>query len=142
MRRRHRRVGAVQKLSDWWFVPTGDDHFARVARHLARGRVVPFLGAGANLCDRPEGAVWEPGLFVSSGAELARALAERSRYPDPGDPDLTWVAQYVVSTMGEEALYRLLHSVFNADYQPTRCTVCSRACRRFCASRAGISYSS
>jgi hypothetical protein len=106
------------KVVGWWFVAT-DDHFARVADRLVRGRVVPFLGAGANLCDRPEGAAWEPGLFVPSGAELARALAEQSRYPDPGDPDLTWVAQYLVSVMGEMELYRLLHSVFDAGYQPT-----------------------
>jgi hypothetical protein len=96
-----------------------DDHFAVVAQSLAHGRVVPFLGAGANLCDRPDGATWEPGLFVPSGAELARVIAERSSYPDPGEPDLTWVAQYLVSVMGEMQLYRLLHSVFNADYQPT-----------------------
>lgn len=80
---------------------------------------MPFLGAGANLCDRPDGAAWEPGLFVPSGAELARVLAERSSYPDAGEPDLTWVAEYLVSAMGERELYRLLHGVFDADYQPT-----------------------
>ena len=98
----------------------GDDvHFGQVVRRLADGRVVPFLGAGASLCDRPERTLWEAGSFVPSGRELARALAERSQYPDPDEPDLMWVTQYLVAVMGERSLYRVLHDVFSADYAPT-----------------------
>jgi hypothetical protein len=99
-------------------MPTVDDrHYSLVAELVANGEVVPFLGAGANLCDRPEGARWEPGgQFLPSGAELARSLAERSRYPRPEESDLLRVSQYVDAILGEGQLYRYLHEVFDADY--------------------------
>ncbi len=92
-------------------------HYALVAELLASAEVVPFLGAGANLCDRPEEAHWELGHFVPSGRELASTLAQRSRYPAE-DLDLLRVAQYVDAILGEGQLYRYLHSVFDADYPP------------------------
>lgn len=94
-------------------------HYSRVAQLLANGEVIPFLGAGANLCDRPEGAAWELGRFPPSGNELALALAERSLYPDPDDADLLRVSQYVNATLGAGRLYRYLHAVFDADYPPS-----------------------
>ena len=93
-------------------------HCALVAELLASAEVVPFLGAGANLCDRPEEAHWELGHFVPSGRELASTLAQRSRYPAE-DLDLLRVSQYVDAILGEGQLYRYLHSVFDADYPPT-----------------------
>jgi hypothetical protein len=45
-------------------------HCQIVARRLGVGSVVPFLGAGANLCERPSDARWEDG-YLPSGAELA-----------------------------------------------------------------------
>jgi hypothetical protein len=93
-------------------------HYALVAELLASAEVVPFLGAGANLCDRPEEAHWELGHFVPSGRELASTLAQRSRYPAE-DLDLLRVSQYVDAILGEGQLYRYLHSVFDADYPPT-----------------------
>ena len=79
-----------------------DTHFGLVAELLADGEVVPFLGAGANLCDRPVEARWEPGSFAPSGRELARALAEKSKYPNPDDPalDLLKVSQYYEAVSG------------------------------------------
>ncbi|HYY32419.1 MAG TPA: SIR2 family protein [Gaiellaceae bacterium] len=82
-------------------------------------QVVPFLGAGANLCDRPDNTVWESGRYLPNGYELARALAERSRYPDDKEGDLLRVAQYVDAILGEGQLYRWLHDVFDADYPPS-----------------------
>jgi hypothetical protein len=96
-----------------------DRHYALVTELLADGEVIPFLGAGANLCDRPDQAPWESGRFPPSGRELARTLAERSRYPSPDDPDLLRVSQYVDATLGEGQLYRYLRTVFDADYPPT-----------------------
>jgi SIR2-like protein len=98
---------------------TDERHHARVAQLLATGEVIPFLGAGANLCDRPRGAAWEAGRYPPSGNELALALAERSLYPDPEDGDLLRVSQYVNATLGTGQLYRYLHAVFDADYPPT-----------------------
>jgi hypothetical protein len=96
-----------------------DRHYSLVAELLADGEVIPFLGAGANLCDRPDEAAWEPGRFAPSGRELASALAERSRFPDPDDRDLLRVSQYVDAILGEGQLYRYLHAVFDADYPPS-----------------------
>ena len=96
-----------------------DGHFFRVAAALADGDVVLFLGAGANLCDRPEETPWAAGSFAPSGRELSRELAEKSRYPNPDDPDLLWVSQYFDAVLGEGPLYEKLHAVFDADYPPT-----------------------
>jgi hypothetical protein len=80
---------------------------------------VPFLGAGANLCDRPDDKTpWELGHFAPSGRELARILAKHSRYPDH-DVDLLRVSQYVDAILGEGQLYHYLHAVFDSDYPPT-----------------------
>jgi class 3 adenylate cyclase len=93
-------------------------HYWLVSGLIADGFVVPFLGAGASLCDRPPGAEWEPGRYLPSGGELARLLADRSRYPDAKDGDLLRVSQYVDAILGEGRLYGYLRSVFNADYPP------------------------
>jgi class 3 adenylate cyclase len=93
-------------------------HYWLVAGLIADGLVVPFLGAGATLCDRPPEAGWEPGRYLPSGGELARLLAERSRYPDPADGDLLRISQYVDAMLGAGRLYGYLRSVFNVDYPP------------------------
>jgi hypothetical protein len=94
-------------------------HFLVVAERLTGGRVIPFLGAGANLVDRGEQA-WEPGRpFLPSEAELARFLAHRVGYPLTGEHDLSRVSQYVSMELGEGPLYRDLHEVFSAAYAPT-----------------------
>ncbi len=36
-----------------------DPHYKTVIKAIADGRVVPFLGAGVNLCGRPEGEAWQ-----------------------------------------------------------------------------------
>ena len=94
-------------------------HYSLVADLIRDGVVIPFLGAGANLCDRPDATGWAPGSFTPSGGELAQTLAERSRYPDTVDLDLSRVSQYVDAILGERRLYDFLHSVFDADYPPT-----------------------
>jgi hypothetical protein len=95
-------------------------HYSLVAEFLGDGDVIPFFGAGANLCDRPDDTPWERGRFAPSGGELAQVLAASSRYPDP-DPklDLLRVSQYVDALLGEGRLYRFLHEVFDANYPPT-----------------------
>jgi hypothetical protein len=58
-------------------------HHKIVADALRRGRVVLFLGAGVNLCDRRRGEVWTAAerSFLPNGTELARYLAEKFFYP-------------------------------------------------------------
>jgi hypothetical protein len=96
-----------------------DDHYWLVASRILAGRVVPFLGAGANLCGRPDGVSWALGEFLPSGRELAESLAGHSRYPLDDDMDLLRVSQYVDAVLGEHALYEYLRSTFDADYPPT-----------------------
>jgi hypothetical protein len=96
-----------------------EDHYWLVASRLLAGKVVPFLGAGANLCGRPEGAGWAVGKFLPSGHELAAYLAQKSRYPVADDFDLLRVSQYVDAVLGESALYEYVRSTFDADYPPT-----------------------
>jgi NAD-dependent SIR2 family protein deacetylase len=97
-----------------------EDHFAAVGEKLAGGRLIPFLGAGANLCGREEHREWRPGgAFLPSGSELADHLAQRGRYPLPDDRDLSRVAQYVGAARGEDELYLYVREVLDGSYGPT-----------------------
>jgi hypothetical protein len=102
-------------------VPDQEDaHYATVIRAMAEGRVVPLLGAGVNLCDRPKGTAWQLGRFLPSGGELAEHLAGIFYFPEPGAQNLLRVAQYAVAREGLGPLYDELRKLFNANYPPTR----------------------
>ena len=92
-----------------------------IARAIAEGRVVPVLGAGANLCGRPGDRVWksQPPAFLPSGAELAAHLARNFDYPSGEPQDLARVSQYVAIIAGSGPLYEELHDVLDGDYPPT-----------------------
>ena len=94
-------------------------HQFHVAGRMLAGKVVPFLGAGANLCGRPEGTPWGRGEYLPSGAELAAELIERVKYPDPNDRDLMRISQYVDATLGAKTLYEWVRDPFEAIYPPT-----------------------
>ena len=96
-----------------------EEHLPLVVRGFAAGRVIPFLGAGANLCGRPAGARWQPGQFLPSGRELALHLAENFGYVSEDKNDLVRVSQYVSVMSGMGPLYEELHGLFNTDYPPT-----------------------
>jgi SIR2-like domain len=98
-----------------------DKHLRRVLKAMADGRVVPFLGAGANLAGRPEGAVWtgEGSRFLPSGAELARYLRTAFEEETPSEVDLLRVSHYVKVLVGDGPLYDELHGLFSGTYDPT-----------------------
>ena len=97
-----------------------DTHFTGVMKAITTGKVIPFFGAGVNLCNRKEGVEWSPGSpFLPSGAELARHLAKEFDYPGNDKDDLLRVSQYVVIEDGSGALYEELRKLFDADYEPT-----------------------
>ncbi len=114
-----------------------DGHYKVITKHLVDGNVVPFLGAGANLCGRPQDTIWRQGQYLPSGRELASYLAETYAYPTrevklncpschaevrgtDEAPDLLRVSQYVAAIAGDSGdLYRELHQVFDADYPAT-----------------------
>ncbi len=94
-------------------------HYFLVAKRMLEGAVVPFLGAGANLCGRPDGP-WEPGSgFLPSGSELAAALASEVHYPDPDDRDLMRISQYVHSVLGWKPLYQYVRAPLDVVSAPT-----------------------
>jgi hypothetical protein len=83
------------------------------------GKVVPFLGAGANMTARKEGQRFEVGVRLPSGSELAEMLlADVAEYED-GEPVLTRVAQHIDLNLGTGPLYERLHELFDRDYPPT-----------------------
>jgi SIR2-like domain len=93
-----------------------DAHYRFIARRMAEGQVIPFLGAGVNLCDRTGEPA--PGTTLPSGAELAAHLAQYSEM-DGRDHDLVRVSQYLAVLAGPAALYDVLHRVFDRDYPAT-----------------------
>jgi hypothetical protein len=98
---------------------TLDRHYKHLTRLLVDGRVVPFLGAGANLCGRPLSQVWEEGQqFLPSGAELSAYL--KREWHDCDETELTRVAQWVLEMGGSGDLFNALHQLFNRDYPPTK----------------------
>ena len=108
-------------------------HRQFVADEILRGKVVPFLGAGINLCERPQGVEWEFAdlRYLPSGGELAEYLARHFRYPGTklcdvdGCPrpkpelDLARVSQYGDTFLGTGQLYEELRSLFGRKYRPT-----------------------
>jgi hypothetical protein len=93
--------------------------YTQLVREIRRGRVTPFLGAGVNLCGRPEGAAFEVGEWLPSGLELAEYLAQVFAYPPELEIDLLRVTQWVAVTLGNSVLYDELHDIFDWDYRPT-----------------------
>jgi SIR2-like domain len=101
-------------------VPDQDPgHYATVMRSMAEGRVVPLLGAGVNLCDRPDGQAWQQGRYLPNGGELAEYLAGIFYFPEPENRNLLRVSQYVVAKDGLGPLYDELRKLFDANYPVT-----------------------
>jgi len=117
----------LQPADDW------ETHFRDVADKLFSGRLVTFLGAGINLCDRPPDAKFslEGREYLPSGAELAHFLAAEYHFPESAAcavspcgmvssaPDLAKVSQYGVTRLGRGDLYDKLRQVFGREYPMT-----------------------
>jgi hypothetical protein len=88
---------------------------------MKAGKVVPFLGAGASLVGRPQGAAWDgdQSVFLPSGRELSRLLAAETSFPDedPGDSgNLAKVASYYVDINGRPVLRERLREVLSRNF--------------------------
>jgi hypothetical protein len=98
-----------------------DLRYDLIVDRLLKGRVIPFLGAGVNLCGRSLDGEWHPGAGVlPSGWELSKYLATKFKYP--GDLkllDLLHISQFVEIDQTEGTLYDELHELFNVDFPPT-----------------------
>ncbi len=96
-----------------------DQAYDVIVRRLLRGKVVPVLGAGVNLSERPPDVGYLRGRYLPSGAELAAELAHARPMIGNGY-DLAQVSQYITAREGQAVLYEELHDVFDADYPTTR----------------------
>jgi SIR2-like protein len=104
-----------------------NENYDTVIQAIVEGRVVPFLGAGANLWGRHPTPDWQPGQGLPSGSELAAYLAERFHYPATGVLDragavldLARVSQYVELKNDLGPLYEALRDLFITDYPPNQ----------------------
>jgi hypothetical protein len=100
-------------------------YYDYITERLLKGKVVPVLGAGANLWERPP-PPWKRGRHLPSGQELADELAQHARNVKINGRsvqlhgrDLARVSQYVAALVGEGPLKETLHDIFDADYPPT-----------------------
>ncbi|HWT24460.1 MAG TPA: SIR2 family protein [Solirubrobacteraceae bacterium] len=91
-------------------------HCQIVARRLGTGSVIPFLGAGANLCDRPADVSWPSDGFLPSGDELATYLAGLYSFPEDNH-ELLRVAQWI-DLQSPRALVDELHDIFTRPCAP------------------------
>jgi len=99
--------------------PEMTQHLRQVVRALQDGRLVFFLGAGANLCDRRTGSSWNHGQLenLPNGIELAEHLAKTFQVEPVGD--LAKVAQHVELQEEIGPLYDTLQRLFDADWPIT-----------------------
>ena len=97
--------------------PSREPPYETIKAALEAGRVIPFVGAGASIVDRPEGIPWtENAAFPPRGAELSCLLAEEAHFQDVSDDprdreDLLKVAAYFEQQSGREELRFRLHQV-------------------------------
>ena len=90
-----------------------------IRQALSEGRVIPFLGAGASLGERPEPPAWEKSKsqFLPTAWELACHLADMSNLDAELPRELPAIAQYYAAeAAGREGLDRELHGIFDEDY--------------------------
>ena len=93
-------------------------HYRMIAHRILDGAVVPFLGAGVNLCGRPEACAVGP-RSVPAERRRARGVPCPAQvdYPFEDKTNLLRVSQYVDVMLGDGPLYQELHDVFDADYR-------------------------
>jgi hypothetical protein len=100
--------------------PSLEQHYNSVVKALVDGRLVPFLGAGVNLCGRPADD-WKADdcRFLPSGWELTSHLRKAFEVPAEQAYDLSRVSEYVSVMNGVGPLYEELRRVFDSDFSPT-----------------------
>ncbi len=100
-------------------VEADDAHYSIVAERLGDGEIVPFLGAGANLCDRPD----ESRLGARPLRPERRRARRRSSPRAAGTRTPTSTSCACRSTWtrssARASLYSVLHDVFDSNYPPT-----------------------
>src|ERR1700688_3550815 len=90
-----------------------------ISNLLRKGRVVPFLGAGASMTGRPAGVAWDvkAPAFLPSGLDLSHLLADEAQFPSSDEHDrgdLARVASYFANVAGRRILRDRLREVLLA----------------------------
>src|SRR5689334_600412 len=104
---------------------------------MSRRLLIPFLGAGVNLANRPPDTPFRmDGQYLPNAAELSESIARECNYPWP-DKNLlrvSWYASYAVAgedrIYGKDLLYQHLHGIFNRPIPCPRYIASLRGCRR------------
>jgi hypothetical protein len=95
-----------------------EGHYREMIYTILQGRLIPFLGPGVNRC-RPVDQLLSQGRYPPDDSEIAEHLA-RSLSPAPIDAkELVRVSQNVATMFNSEYLYKELHSMLAASYDPT-----------------------
>ena len=100
--------------------PSGPEPpYELIRDRMQRGRIIPFLGAGASLVGHPGETAWSSPKcdFLPKAWELAEYLDRRSGYPSNATPELTRVAQYFEGVAGRQGLDDELRDVFARRFQ-------------------------
>lgn len=95
---------------------TDEIHCDDIIDAIREGRLVPFLGPGANLCGHAEGN-WEQAPYAPSDRELAAYLSRSSEIRDIRE--LVQVSQDI-ELVSSTSLARELHQVLTRDFKATR----------------------
>lgn len=100
-----------------------DEHYNSLIQALADGDVIPFLGAGINMCERPDEFTWTPQSGrLPSGGELSQHLASHFKYQAATEAELgnlVRVSQYAEVMRGSGPLYKQLRKVLDDDFPIT-----------------------
>lgn len=109
-----------------------------IVKDMRKGLLMPFLGAGVNLTDRPADVTYVPdGPYFPNGLELSQdlltefecKLPNACALPDPlptgakckwTEQSLLRVSSYVAATKTKTSLYHHLQGVFGTPRPPTK----------------------
>jgi hypothetical protein len=93
-----------------------NDHYRIIAREIASGRVVPFLGPSTKMYGRLERLILESSGWLPSGVEPSNYLLKMLPHESTNDNDLSGIVQYIPLTVGTYPLYAELRRLIADDH--------------------------
>jgi hypothetical protein len=110
-------------------MPNSQPLYWYIKTQLSKGKVIPFLGAGASFGDRlPDKTEWREKVdlesdkwnvtFLPTASELAECLAREASFPSDASRELAAVAQYYATTLGRRPLVERLNEIFSFRQAP------------------------
>ncbi len=94
-------------------------HCGMMINFMVKGYLIPFLGAGVNLSNRPADAAFLRGHYLPNAAELSEDIAKQFNYPWADPKELLRVSWHAAATVGDGFLYQHLHDIFKLEYPLT-----------------------